>query len=943
MKRRHSITLLLVGLGLSLLLTSSLVVGADAFRFWTTNDGRRSDTRLRVVEQSEDRVKLEREDDGRVVELPLERLSGDDRRFLRALAEEQRVEGGRADESRADASGEFQPDREGFATVAEPFLRSHCLRCHGPEQQQGGFRVDRQLPNEFLDHAVVEWWSEVLNVLNAGQMPPDGEPQPPAADVRRFVEWIEGERRRGQRARKPAAVVMRRMNRHEYNNTIRDLIGIQLDLVDDFPEDPPVGGFDNNGGALTISPLHLERYLMTARKILDQAIVDEARGPGTIHWHFELEDGVAGSDRRRVRLDDERNRSVHLECGSRPPIEGMVLMRFWGEASRVQYFTPPRAGEYRIRIHAAGATPPDEDVRRAGVELEVRRQEERESKLAEEAERRKSRENFEAFSLPYIQRHFEQDRRYVFGPPRLRVLGFLGSRKPILAEFDVEAPRSEPKTYEVAARLTTEKSSLCFTNEYRIPGHWFLGMNNQHDDFPRPELFIDWVEIEGPVYDAWPPSSHTRILIDSPHKDAEQAAYARDVLANFMRRAYRRPLRQGEVEPLLALFEQVRPEKPSFEEAIKVPLTAVLASPHFLFLVEGDGAAGDRAEQPLDDFQLASRLSYFLWSSMPDDELIRLARAGELDDPRTLREQLERMLADERSNALIKNFTGQWLELRKVGANPPVSEIYKRYDDHLESSMRGETEAFFEHILRGDRSVLEFLDCDYVVINERLARFYGIPAVRGDHFRAVAVPEGVPRGGLVTQASILSLTSNGTRTSPVWRGVWMLRNLLGDPPPPPPPNAGDVPPGVPGLDKVTVRQRLQFHRQQPQCARCHEKIDALGFALENFAANGEWRDHEHRIYMDETMTAGLEIDSSAQMPSGARIDGVDGLRAELLHQQDQFLRCLVGKMYTYALGREMGAADEPVIEEAVAHMKAHDNTLRSLLHHIVASDRFRRK
>ncbi len=829
----------------------------------------------------------------------------------------------------------FEPDDETFAGVIAPFLTTNCLRCHGPQKQEGAFRVDEQLPNDFLSRSLVERWSEVLNMLNAGQMPPEGEPQPAAEKIAQVSEWIELQRLRGEKARNDRAVVLRRMNREEYNNTIRDLVGVKLDLVEDFPEDPPAGGFDNNGRALTISPFHLELYLKSAQKILDRAIVDEAAGPGTIHWHFEIEDGMPGSDRRRVRLDDGLNRSIHLECGSRPPRDGMILLHWWGEAARIQYFTLPRAGEYVIRVKAAGVTPPEEAARKAGVEFQIRRQEERESKLATDEERRKSREGFETWTLPSVQRHFAESRSYRYGPPRLRLLGYLGSQRPVLDTFDVTSPLSEPQEYETRTLLTAEKSSLMLSNDYRIPGHWNLSSNYQHDDFPVPDLYIDWVEIEGPVYDTWPPSSHTRILIDSPNRGGDEEAYARDVLASFMRRAFRRPVAEGELEPMVELFRRVRPEKSSFAEAIKTPLTAVLVSPHFLYLVE----EGD--SRTLNDYQLATRLSYFLWSSMPDKELFGLAESGSLHDPQVLRAQVDRMLADEKNTALVKNFAGQWLGLRQVGSNPPDREIYPRYDDHLELSMCGESEALFAHILHNDRSALEFLSCDYVMINERLARFYDIPGVKGDHFREVPVPEGITRGGLVTQASVLSITSNGTRTSPVLRGVWILENLLGDPPPPPPPNAGDIPPAAAGQDKVTLRQRLQLHRDEPQCARCHNKIDPLGFALENFAASGEWRERDAKAYMfPATSPNDPPIDATAQLPDGTQFTGVDGLRQELLKRQEQFLRCLAGKMYSYALGRELGYADDPALDDAVAAMQDDNCTLRSLLHHVVTSQLF---
>ena len=839
----------------------------------------------------------------------------------------------------AQAVPDFKADTKTYSSVVRPFLERHCLKCHGPRTQEADFRIDDGLPNEFLTKSVIDRWSEVLNMLNAGDMPPEGEPRPPTADAQRVVEWIEQERLRAERARNDRTIVLRRMNREEYNNTIRDLIGIDFEFIDEFPEDPPAGGFDNNGGALTISPLHSELYLKAAQRILDRAIVDETQRPTPIKWHFEVEEGNQGINRYRVRMDDDKNNAVIVNAGNNRISNGMVLLRTdkdYDQFCGFGNFFVPHPGDYVIRIRAAGITPPEQSARQVGPQLHVRRQEDRERKMSNAAERQRSRDRFNQRVLPRVQRYFAEDRGFRYGPARMKVTGQPGGRRLTLAEIDVDAPVSEPKVYEVRAWLTPVLNTVRVKHVYRIPRHQFSSYVRD-DDFPRPELLVDWMEIEGPMYDGWPPSSHKRILIDSRNKGQNEEAYARDVLANFMRRAYRRPLEDGELESKVALFSKVRSGKPSFEEAIKLPLMAVLASPHFLYLVE------EGSTRPLNDYELATRLSYFLWSSMPDDELFGLAESGKLNNPATLRAQVDRMLADDKNTALVKNFTGQWLRLREVGANPPVVNIYPRYDAHLEVSLRGETEAFFAHILRNDLSVFDFLDSDYVTINERLARFYDIRGVKGDHFRPVQLPQGVPRGGLLTQASILSITSNGTRTSPVWRGVWVLENLLGDPPPPPPPNAGDIPTGVPGLDKVTIRQRLRLHREHAQCARCHNKIDPLGFALENFNAAGEWRDQEASGLYGQASQNDPVIDASAQLPDGTKIVGVEGLQRELLKRQDQFLHCLSRKMYTYALGRELGYADQPVVKEAVEYMKTHENTLRSLIQNIVTSDVFRTK
>ncbi|MGL4550615.1 MAG: DUF1592 domain-containing protein, partial [Gemmataceae bacterium] len=464
---------------------------------------------------------------------------------------------------------------------------------------------------------------------------------------------------------------------------------------------------------------------------------------------------------------------------------------------------------------------------------------------------------------------------------------------------------------------------------YSVPrgleNFWLQG----RDGFARPELMVRWFELEGPVFDAWPPASHTGILFDGPRADERE--YARAVLARFMRRAYRRPVSADEVAGRLALYDRARKDV-SFVEAIKRPLTAVLTSPHFLYLVESAGPGR------LSEHELAARLSYFLWSAPPDAELSGLADAGKLRP--ALPGQVDRMLEDGRADALAVNFAGQWLGLRDVGNNPPAVNLYPEYDRHLETSMVAESEAFFRTVLRDGLSALTFIKSDFVTVNERLARFYRIGGVRGDHFRKVAVPAGVRRGGVVTQASVLATTSNGTRTSPVKRGTWVMKNLLGTDPGLPVANAGEIAPKVPGIDKATVRKRLEIHRQLDQCARCHSKIDPLGFALENFDAAGGWRDQEGFGYNGRVERNDPEIDASSALPDGTPVVGVDGLQRALLAKEDLFLDCLAGKLMTYALGRELGLADRPAVRAAVKAMKADGTTLRALIRHIVSSDAF---
>jgi hypothetical protein len=352
------------------------------------------------------------------------------------------------------------------------------------------------------------------------------------------------------------------------------------------------------------------------------------------------------------------------------------------------------------------------------------------------------------------------------------------------------------------------------------------------------------------------------------------------------------------------------------------------------------GAEPSTGPRPLTPHELAARLSYFLWSSMPDARLRKVAEEGKLGDPAVLKHQADLLLASNKSSAFTTNFAGQWFDLRKIGANPPASDLFPRYDRHLETSIKNETLAFFHEILHQDLSVMNFVKSDFVTINERLARFYDIPGVRGDHFRKVPVSPEMNRGGVVTQASILSITSNGTRTSPVVRGTWVLKNLLGTDPGLPVANVGEIAPKVPGIDKATVRQRLAIHRELPQCARCHDKIDPLGLSLENYNAAGEWRLQEGFGYKGRIGENDPVIDASAKLPDGTEFTGVSGLQDQLLRKEDLFLRCLAEKMFTYALGREMGYSDKSHLDAAVAHLKENGRTLRTLIHFIITSKPF---
>lgn len=843
--------------------------------------------------------------------------------------------------ARADeAGGAFERD-------VKPFLEQHCIRCHGSETAEGDLRLD-QLPAEIATSArVAEQWSEVMDRLNAGKMPPEDEPRPSIDAITLVTDWIAAGLRSAAEQGAGESVVLRRLNRAEYNNTIRDLVGVDFQPAADFPEDPPSHGFDNIGAALQVSPLLMEKYLSAAREIVDRAIVTGERPPRH-SWHLEVEEAHRSNEfegRRSAGRDEmwvpdpvtERHRYI-LKGGGSEVRDGFVVQRGAKDESPAgfRWFRIPQAGTYIIRIRAAARVPDREEVVASVRALRLARMEQKDWKDLGDAERNARRERWLAEEWPQIASHFETEPMYDFGAPRMKVTDDEGV---VIGEVSVDALVDDPRIYEFSFEFEPDPRStdgVNITNSYNVPSVLENFSFQREPGFARPELWIDWVELEGVVTDAWPPASHQQLLPDSPQRGSE-SQYAREVLSAFMPRAWRRPVTDDEVEQMAALFDAVRPVKRSLEEAIRIPLVAVLTSPHFLFLVEPGESDGLR---PLTQYEIASRLSYFLWSSLPDDELFRLAEQNALTDREVMDRQVQRMLRDPKSDAFVASFVGQWLGLRELGANPPVETLFPRYDDHLEQSMRRESEAFFREVLDRDESVLNFLRSDFAMLNERMARFYGIPGVRGDEFRRVVLPANSPRGGLLGQASVLTLTSNGTRTSPVVRGKWILENVLGDPPPPPPPDAGDLAPMVPGIDKATVRDRLEAHRRIEQCAVCHRRIDPLGFALENFDAHGLWRDKYGFGYNGRVGNNDPDVDASGELPDGTQFVGVNGLAQVLLAREDHFRRCLVEKLMIYAYGRGLSFADRPERERIIAAMREDGDTLRGAIRAIVAGEAF---
>jgi len=813
---------------------------------------------------------------------------------------------------------------EAPAAIAK-FFENHCSKCHSKAGKESEFRIDETLLPSFEDPALRERWSEIVNALNSHEMPPEGAPQPAVADVAQVVDWITAGIVAAELKLRENQVVMRRLNRIEYRNSIKELTDIDFD-ISHFPQDPPAGGFDNIGSALTFSPMQMELYLEAAQQVMAKGLV-EGEQPPSILWRFEIDSG--DSDSNRVVVDGQR---PIVNGGNNSVQAGYKLVHHdsWDKKLNVRDFAMKDAGAYIVRIRAAGRVPDRKQVVESAKAILQKR-------LDEQMTNNPKGEKWHREQMERDLTHFQNDRMYDYGPARAKLVLDLGGQPRTITEFDVTGSLAEPKIYEIPVEFTKQRAGITVEYAYSIPkvleNFWFQGS----DSFARPELLVDWIEIEGPIHATWPPKSH-RLLIPEESENTQEEEWSEKVIGRFVRRAFRRPVSREEARPYVEIFANARKQGLTQIEALRSALGAVLVSPNFLYLVE---MRANEADTKLNPHQLASRLSYFLWSTPPDAELMKDADRKKLVEPETLTKQVERMLNDPRSEELVRNFTDQWLGLREVGANPPAADLYPQYDRHLEISMIEEGRALFRTILRDEKNVLDFIDPNYVVINERLARYYGFKDVLGDHFQVVPVATEHPRGGILTQTAMLCITSNGTRTSPVKRGTWILKNVLGTDPGLPVANAGDIAPKVPGIDKATVRTRLEIHRELPQCARCHDKIDPLGLALENFNASGEYREQEGFGYKGRIERDDPKIDASAQLPDGTKIKGAVDLKAAVRKQEDLFLKCLAQKLLTYALGRETTLADQPTIDEIVAKTKKSSYRLKGMVQAVVESEAFR--
>lgn len=724
------------------------------------------------------------------------------------------------------------PKVYGFTKDARPFLTKYCIRCHSGESPAAGVALDKETSEAGIP-AHQKIWDRVASNVGSMHMPPSGMPQPPKAERAAFVSWVQSKLANDCKLADPGRVTMRRLNRQEYDNTVRDLTGLDLHLSDDFPADDVGYGFDNIGDVLSISPLLMEKYLNAAEKIANAAIY--VPPPAERYDVEQLKPTGA------VQVGDH----------------GFVLYST-GAVSAVHDF--PHPGMYRVRI--------------------------------------------EAF----------QD---AAGPEPAKMAVAL-DKETIDPGCEVKATEGAAMAYEFPVRVATAGKhtvSATFTNDYYQAGPPAQDRN----------LNINWMEVAPvAVTPSELPDAEKRIM--APAKGmGETPKAAETIVRAFATRAYRRPATPDEVQRLSQIYSLTRKDGETFEKAIQVCVQAILSSPNFLFRVERDNGQSN-----LDSYEIASRLSYFLWQSLPDDRLMRLAASGDLQQPAIVQAEAKRMLADPRSKALADGFASQWLNLRKLANAAPDPKQFPDYDDKLRDAMATETRMFFDGVVRNDRSVIDLLGGQYTYVNGRLAKLYGIPNVEGDQFRKVSLV-GTPRSGVFTQASVLTLTSNPTRTSPTKRGKWILDELFNQPPPPPPPGVGDLAGDGKVITGATLRIRMEQHRKDPACAVCHMRMDPLGFSLENFDAIGKWR----------TEDAGAPIDSSGVLPDGQKFKGPQELRGILLSRKDEFVKALSDKMLTYAMGRGTEISDRCYVDSISEATKKGDYKFSSLVAAIVASPPFR--
>ncbi len=809
-----------------------------------------------------------------------------------------------------------------FRKSIGPILTQKCIACHGPDATEGNLRVDELNP-DLLAGPDVDRWRGIYKVLSNSEMPPEDEAEYRLADAERkkIVDWLSEELSKASLVRRGSSEhsSFRRMTKYEYNYALQDLLGLPYEIANSLPpETTSEDGFKNSSDLLQMSPMQFEAYRELGLKALQRVAVSGER-PQPVTYIIsmqELMDKGTGDKAKRFNKDDEnyrnhRNRSYLLNqsTGEGVQFSGSDVVPKPGEfAGHNPDLSPvvcflPRNNELKLNLDRFL---PDEGMMRVRIRAG-----------------RTTNEPDEYANLRLIfSAHTSNNANFSQVVSQRDLPVTAASDKPEFIEFDI--PLSEIQ------RNPFRKLETTFPRRDE-----FLHIRNESNSRGGKEplqVVIDYIEISAPHFDHWPPPSHLNIFIESQNKSDEQA-YGQEVLTRFMERAWRRPVATDEVAPFVALFAKYRPDFDSFEGAMLEVLATVLASPEFLYLTQR--SATEDAQKPvapssatISDHELASRLAFFLWSSVPDHELLQFAREGKLKDPAVLSKQVDRLLADPRAERFSQHFVEQWLGLDGMES---VTHIK---DDALRVAMREEPIAFFREVLQSNSSVMDFLHSDYVVVNERLAQHYGIQGVFGPHFRKVPGSAQTHRGGILTSAGLLAMNSDGSDSHPLKRGVWLLERILQDPPPPPPADVPKVDLTDPRILEMTLKERIADHRNKAACLSCHSRIDPWGIAFENYDAMGAWR----------TNIKNKPVDSTSVLFNKQELAGVDGLKHHLLaDRQDQFARALVHKMSAYAIGRPLTFADHADVDGLTVQFRKKGDRLADLIHLLVNSSLFSSK
>lgn len=843
-----------------------------------------------------------------------------------------------------------EPD---FQKEIKPLLDKYCVECHGPEKQKAKLRMDTLNPDMLKGHDA-EMWQEALDLVNVSDMPPEkSKLQPSRAERQLMVEWMTLNLRKAVESKRSTGGknLMRRLTAYEYNNTLKDLLKLDLDFAEALPhEGTAKEGFKNNSLILGTSALHIEYFEMIGRSALEKVILVPEKQPPLYSFLVEPEYVVNAKVKAKKGKKKER--------GDTKKEETQAAVYEAGKCYSLNISAPAASVK-------GGKKPPlisvnyGEILTGKGILLAGNRDiDSIKDVFAEDQKKGGAKGDGRSGFQPSIRLELVE---YPYsGPVRIRIkaaavpgkggtyprlswelgaftgAGFSDQREG--ANFEVKASMDKPQVYEflvMGENFPFRSNKNSRPSYFRIFNDFRRGTSRlEYSELPK--LFIDSIEITCNAYDTWPPEYTKRILIDSKNK-SDETAYAAEIIKRFMNRAYRRPVTQAEIDRKVALFKKIRPREGAFKPALVSTLTAVLCSPHFLMITEPHSSQDKRK---LNNYELASRLSYFLWSSMPDDTLFSLATQQKLTDPEVLRAQVRRMVNHPRSEQFVRHFTSQWLDLEgihRIAINPEYFSFPTKY----KALFAEESIAFVEHILKENMSIENFIHSDFALLNPVMARLYRIPGISGGGFQPVALKPENHRGGLLTHASVLFANSTGSETHPIKRGVWLLERLLDDPPPPPPPAVPDLPEPEEGEEAhLSLKERLIVHAETESCNDCHAKIDPWGVAFENYNALGQWRVGSSDPLVQAKYQK-VAIDPSTKLKNGREIKNLMDLKSYILNERkNQLIKAVVNKVLSYSIGRYLDFSDQKTINDICGKVEKDNLKFQSLIEHIVLSEPF---